>query len=102
MPQTGGMGRARAVVVAGVAGILLAGCTAAAPAKLELATLDPTAQIKITTTVIEDDTHACYFIFTSMPPQCSGGFPVVGFDWNAVDEFEEDSGVRWGDYDLVA
>lgn len=36
-------------------------------------------------------------VMESYPPQCSG-LPLDGWDWDAVEGWEEASGVRWGAY----
>ena len=37
-------------------------------------------------------------VLESYPPQCAGGVPLAGWDWDALDGHETASGVTWGDY----
>ncbi len=39
-------------------------------------------------------------VMESHPPQCRGR-KISGWSWDAVDRFEEASGVRWGEYELA-
>ncbi|WP_166869210.1 hypothetical protein [Salinibacterium sp. ZJ70] len=37
-------------------------------------------------------------VMDSYPPQCAGGVPLVGWEWEAIEGWETASGVTWGDY----
>ncbi|TDC20544.1 hypothetical protein E1265_21670 [Streptomyces sp. 8K308] len=42
----------------------------------------------------------CWGLLESLPPQCSGGVEVVGWDWAGLDA-ESASGTTWGSFDVV-
>jgi hypothetical protein len=54
--------------------------------------------------VLEDSSHGPELclggIALSLPPQC-GGVPLAGWDWEAVDGEQSESGTTWGEFHLV-
>lgn len=97
-----GAGRAAATAVGAlVVALALAGCAAGpgadAPAGAEELTATALVREEPGTT---GPTMCVGIIDTSFPPQC-GGAPLVGWDWDAVDDEESAAGVIWGEYDLV-
>ena len=52
-------------------------------------------------TVVDDGERSpqlCWLMYQSLPPECEG-VDLVGWDWGSADRpFEEQSGVRWGEY----
>jgi hypothetical protein len=64
---------------------------------------DPDApRYETTATVIGTDHGAqvCGAVLESLPPQCGGGTPIDGWDWESVPH-ESSGPVRWGTYELV-
>jgi hypothetical protein len=54
-------------------------------------------------TVLESPEHGpalCYLLTASRPPRCSG-LPVVGWDWNAVDDEQSAHGTTWGSWKVM-
>ncbi len=93
---------AAATTAVALAALALAGCTNAG---IDAPTHGLDAPVRVATPymamVLDDGTAAklCLgAIMESFPPQCSGP-TLIGWDWNATpSEYEEASGVRWGDY----
>lgn len=44
--------------------------------------------------------NACTVIQESWPPGCGDPLPIEGWDWTAVDGYEQSGERRWGDYFL--
>ena len=95
---------ALAVVATGAA--LFAGCATAPTDPVTSETPAATRPSGLLTTrgavtVIDrgDGAHLCLGgVAESLPPQCAG-VPLVEWDWSALDgEYEQQSGVRWGDF----
>jgi hypothetical protein len=64
---------------------------------------DPDApRYETTAAVIGTDrqTQVCRGVEHSYPPQCGGGTPIDGWDWESVPH-ESSGPVRWGTYELV-
>ena len=40
-------------------------------------------------------------VMESYPPQCSGGVPLIGWDWSDVEGEETSGQVSWGDYEIT-
>ena len=55
-------------------------------------------------TVLESEAHGPQFclgdVMQSLPPQC-GGLPLVGWDWDRVDNEQRAQTTTWGEYHLV-
>lgn len=54
-------------------------------------------------TVLEDTVHGpqlCGAVAESYPPQCSGP-DVIGWEWDAVEDFDRASGTTWGFYEVT-
>ena len=79
------------------AAMLLSGC-ATGVAEPTIGTPVP-GEVTGTATVIDDGDGPllCQGVAERLPPAC-GGAPITGWDWDALDGFEDVSGVRWGDY----
>jgi hypothetical protein len=66
---------------------------------------EPEAKLhEVSATVLEDESHGpeiCLGIIAiSLPPGC-GGVPLIGWDWNVVEDEEAMNGVTWGRYRIV-
>ncbi|WP_317232446.1 hypothetical protein [Clavibacter capsici] len=97
-----GAGRAVAPAVSALVAVLaLAGCAAASGAESSMSPDELTATALVREEPGTSGPTMCVGVIdTSFPPQC-GGAPLVGWDWDAVDDEESAVGVIWGEYDLV-
>lgn len=91
--------------------LVAAGCGSAEPGAangddsppVTIPQLDPGQLLEGSGTVLEDANgpQLCLGgVAESYPPQCSG-IPLVGWDWNAVDDEDSASGTTWGDFHVV-
>lgn len=100
MPGRRTLGAATVVAAA----LLLASCatpTSATPTGATASDSEPLLTTSHPVTVLDDGDGAelCLgAVAESLPPQCTG-LTLVGWDWSTVSgQFEEVSGVRWGDF----
>jgi hypothetical protein len=89
--------RIRTITLTAAGLLALSGCATGSPAAQP-----PGEPYDMTVTVLDDGSgpEACEVVLESFPPQC-GGPSVVDWDWDAIEGWQEASGVRWGMYRLV-
>jgi len=71
-----------------------------------LSDVNPTTGVKVYTTglvtVLDSGTgpELCTSVAESYPPQCSGP-EIIGWNWDEILDYEQASGVRWGEYQIT-